>query len=199
MLAITGKSGSGKTSLALALAAESGALDPVVIGLDGYYRDLSHLPPAERAAVNFDDPEALEWNLLAAHLSQLKTGLAVDKPVYLFDLHVRARETERICPGGLVIVEGLFTLDSRIRDIMDRSVFLEAPDEVALERRLRRDVLERGRSRASVLKRYREQVQPAYNRYIKPLKPLADLIVDGAEPLEKIVERVIELLESAKF
>lgn len=186
MIGIAGPSCSGKTELARRLARLLAATAPAVISLDAYYRDLSALPPEERARCNFDVPEALDRGLLAAHLRALSQGEGVDRPVYLFSTHTRAPQTEPIEPGAFVIVEGLFALYwKEIRELFDTKVFVTAEDAVCLSRRLSRDTRERGRSPESVLAQYTEAVRPMNERYVLPTQRFADVVAPGEGPLEE--------------
>lgn len=196
MLAITGRSGSGKTYLAKHLIRRLAVLAPVIVSMDSYYLDLSGMAPAERDAVDFDRPEALDWDLLAADVARLKEGQAIDQPVYDFASHTRATETIHISPRDLIIVEGLFALDERLMELFDLTVFVDTPEETALERRLMRDIGERGRVRDAVLRQYENHVRPAYRKYISPVRHRADLLLNGLQPVEECAAPVIARLKA---
>ena len=183
MLAVAGASGSGKTTLAAELARTLGGLH---FSLDTYYRDLSHLPAAERALQNFDDPSMIELPLLAAHLEALARGETIDRPLYSFSEYIRIPgQTETIRPESAVIVEGLFTLYfPQLRPLYQLSVFVDTADDVCFERRLKRDMEERGRSPESVRQQYDATVRPCGLAFVRPLIDFADLIVDGTDPLD---------------
>lgn len=192
LIGIAGPSGAGKSELARRLAER---LHAPVLSLDSYYRDLSHLEFSQRAHYNFDQPEALEEALLAQHVRMLVAGLPVEKPVYDFTLHVRAPHRETIAPADFVIVEGLFALywDS-VRRWLKLKIFVEAPDHVCLERRLERDVRERGRTPESVRQQYESLVRPMAQRYVLPTRCWADLIISGTDPLPHSVAKVLAWL-----
>ena len=195
MIGIAGPSCSGKTSLAQYLT----ALLPgrtTILSLDSYYRDLSHLPLAARHRFNFDAPQALDHGLLTRNLEDLAQGRAAEKPVYQFPEHMRAPRGERVESGEYVIVEGLFALYwEKIRALFHTKVFVDASAQVCLARRQDRDVRERGRTPESVLTQYTETVRPMCDRYVRPTRELADLVVSGQEPVESSAAAVLAHVE----
>lgn len=190
VLAIAGASGSGKTTLARELARE---LDGIHFPLDNYYLDLSHLLMAERARTNFDDPALIESGLLAAHVAALARGEAIERPLYDFSTYIRIpdrRETVRT--GAVLLVEGLFALYyPEMLPLYSLRVYVDTPDEVCFERRLRRDMEERGRTAESVRLQYEATVRPASLKYVRPSAANADLTVDGTAALDWKVEQVL--------
>ncbi len=196
VIGIGGPSGAGKTYLATRLAAR---LHAPILGLDCYYRDLSHLPQAARAQENFDAPDALEHELLIEQVTSLRQGEAVKLPVYDFSTHTRSPETERLAAVDFLIVEGLLTLHwPRLRELIDTKVYVEAEDELCLARRVERDVRERGRTPASVLEQYAATVAPMAQRYVRPTITHADVRVSGADPVEEGVARVLAHCEQQR-
>ncbi len=196
LIGIAGPSCSGKSELSRYLARALGA---EVLALDSYYVELAHLPLEERARRNFDLPEALDHGLLAAQLAALAEGRTIEKPVYDFARHTRAPQVEIVHPGEFLIVEGLFALYwEEIRRLMGTRVFMEASDEVCLERRLERDIRERGRTRESVLEQYRTTVRPMAEQYILPTRGFADLVISGVEPLERTSAAVLAHIRSTR-
>lgn len=195
VLGIAGCSGSGKTTLAMELAR---AFDGVHFPLDHYYRDLSHLPPAERALQNFDDPALIEESLLAAHVAALARGDAIERPLYDFSTHSRVPDqTETITPGSLLIVEGLFALVyPELLPLYHFRVYVDTADPLCFERRLHRDMLERGRTQESVERQYEATVRPSSFKWVRPSARYADLVVDGADDLDWKVERVVAEMRS---
>jgi uridine kinase len=198
MLAVAGASGSGKTTLAAELARTLGGLH---FSLDTYYRDLSHLPVAERAQQNFDDPAMIEVPLLTAHLEALSRGETIERPLYSFAEYIRIPgQTETIRPESVVVVEGLFTLYfPQLRPLYQLSVFVDAADDICFERRLKRDMEERGRSPESVRQQYDATVRPCGLAFVRPLIDFADLIVDGTDPLDFKVELVVSTLRKRRL
>lgn len=177
---IGGGTGSGKTTFAMALR---DVLPPGAVGLidhDAYYRDLSHLPLEEREAVNFDHPDSLENDLLARHLDALASGACIDKPSYDFATHTRRPELERVEPTPVVVVEGILVLaDARLRDRFDLKLYVDAPADVRLLRRIRRDIVERGRDIDGIAAQYETSVRAMHQMFVEPSRGFADLLVPG--------------------
>jgi uridine kinase len=193
VLGIAGASGSGKTTLAFELAR---TLDGIHFPLDHYYRDLSHLPFEERVRHNFDDPQIIESSLLAAQLATLAQGKTIERPVYDFSTYIRVPgKTERVSAGAFLIVEGLFALYyPELLPLYQLRIYVDTPDEVCFERRLKRDIEQRGRSEASVRRQYEATVRPSSQRYVRPSGKNADLTIDGTEALDWKVEQVLASL-----
>lgn len=191
LMAIAGCSGSGKSYLARHLADRFSHLEPVIVSTDCYYHDLPHLPLAERALQNFDAPDSVDVELLASQLAALKRGEAIAKPCYDFAEHRRAGYTERVEPRGLVIVEGILALHwEELRRIYDFSIFVRTADSLCLDRRMSRDIEERGRTPACVMRQYEATVRPMAERYVLPTGRHADLILDGDADIRQNVDRV---------
>ena len=198
VLGIAGPSGSGKTTLAFELAR---ALGGIHFPLDNYYRDLSHLPFEERVRQNFDDPALIESSLLAAHVAALARGEVIERPVYDFSSYIRIPgETEAVRAGASLIVEGLFALYyPELLPLYQMRVYVDTPDAVCFERRLRRDVEQRGRTEASVRLQYEAMVRPSSLRYVSPSAKNADLTIDGAEALDWKVEQVLAAMRERQL
>lgn len=197
LIGVAGPSCAGKTMLAQRLAGSLESLSPVVLCLDSYYADLSHLESAERDRRNFDSPAAMDSELLLQHMRALAEGRTIQKPVYDFSTHTRAQRREPITPGACVIVEGLFTLYwEQLREIFHTRVFVSVKDELALFRRQIRDTQERGRTPATVLAQYTETVRPMCERYILPTRRYADVIVHGSDPVGDIANAVMVHLKN---
>ncbi|MGL5502901.1 MAG: uridine kinase [Aeromonas veronii] len=182
IIGIAGASASGKSLIAQTiyeeLVAELGAGQIGVITEDCYYRDQTHLTMEERVKTNYDHPNALDHDLLVQHLSQLVQGDAVAIPQYSYTEHTRMSEVTPFDPRRVIILEGILLLtDSRLRDLMDASIFMDTPLDICLLRRLVRDVQERGRTMDSVLKQYQKTVRPMFLQFIEPSKQYADVIV----------------------
>lgn len=190
VMGIAGASGSGKTTLAAELARE---LEGIYFPVDNYYRDLSHLPYVERLKQNFDDPSIIESPLLAAHVAALARGETIERPLYDFSTYSRVpARTESMRAGSYVLVEGLFALYyPDLLPLYQLRVYIDTPDEVCFERRLKRDTVERGRTPESVRKQYESTVRPASIAWVRPSATNADLVIDGTAALDWKVEQVL--------
>jgi len=193
IIGVGGASCSGKTVLAEALVAR--LPDAVVLPVDAYYRDQAYLPLAERAAVNFDEPAAIDHELLIEHVRQLRLARPIEQPVYDFALHTRRADTKRVYPAAFVIVEGLLALYwPELRALYDAAVFVAAPDAECLARRTARDVRDRGRTAESVRAQYEATVRPMYDKWCRGTEQYADLVLDGCAEIDGLVEQVLEML-----
>jgi uridine kinase len=180
LVGIAGGSGSGKTTLADGVALAWPAGTAALVPADAYYHDLGHLPPAERARRNFDEPAALDWARLQADLLRLRSDTGTARPTYDFTSHTRTRETVWVPPAPVVMVEGILVLAiPSLRELLDLGVFVAAGEPTRLARRLARDVGERGRSRESVLAQFRRDTQPMHERYVAPSQAHAHLVISG--------------------
>ncbi len=178
VIGVAGGSGSGKTTVVRHIIERVGPTNLTLIQHDAYYRDLLHLPFEERAKQNFDHPASLETELLVRHLDALMRGGAVEVPVYDFANHVRAPQTIRAVPRPIVLVDGiLIFFEPELRQRMDIRIFVDTDSDVRLLRRLRRDLIERGRSIESVLNQYEEFVRPMHLEFVEPTKRYADVII----------------------
>ena len=199
LIGIAGGTGSGKTTLARKMVEALPDDQALLLQHDSYYRDRSHLDPAARAALNFDEPGALENELLERHLVALKAGLAIECPQYDFATHTRRSEHRRLEPRPIVIVEGilLFAVPA-LRDRFDLRLFVDTPDDVRLLRRIRRDLLERGRDIRSVEAQYLSSVRLMHELHVAPTKHHAHLVVpeggENPQALEVIVGRLLHML-----
>ena len=180
VIAFVGASGSGKTRLVEALMMADGSRCPAVMRVDDYYRDLSHLDFASRETINFDHPDAIEFNRLAADLGQLKSGVSVHAPVYDFTQHTRSNVTQIIESAELVILEGVLAMaEVATRALIDRLVFVDTPLDTCLSRRITRDAHERGRTEASVRDFWETRAAPMYEHHVRPWQAQADLTLRG--------------------
>ena len=184
VLGIAGGTGSGKTTVVDAIV-EALAGEPVAfLEHDAYYRDLQTLDFEERAAQNFDHPDAFETELMVEHINQLRNGVAIDKPVYDYASHLRTAQTTRVEPAPVLVVDGILVLaEERLRDSMDLKIFVDTDADVRLVRRIQRDIKERGRSPDSVLEQYLATVRPMHLQFVEPSKRYADIIIpEGYNP-----------------
>ena len=201
VIGIAGGSGSGKTTLMKNLI-EKFADDVTVLSHDNYYKRHDELTYEERCQLNYDEPAALETDLMAVHLDKLRQGEAIDCPVYDFTVHNRSDETVRIVPKRVIIVEGILIFENQpLRDLMDIRIFVDTDADIRLCRRIKRDVNKRGRSLESVLTQYQQTVKPMHERYVEPSKKFADLVVpEGGKnlvALDMIMGRIQRHLEEA--
>ena len=196
MIGVVGGSGAGKTTLVWGLADRLGA-DVSVLWFDEYYHDLVHLTPDERALVNYDHPDSLDVDLLVSHLDGLLAGRPAEVPVYDFTTHTRTGTTRRVEPGPVIVVDGILVLAFPvIRERLDVSVFVEAPAEVRLARRLDRDVRERGRTPESVRTQFAATVAPMHDAFVSPCRDLADLTLDGQGDLVANLGLIVDRLDA---
>lgn len=199
LVLIGGPTCSGKTSVARAVREMLAAGCCVVVGLDSYYRDLSHLSFAERAATNFDHPDAFDWPLLNADVKLLFGGKSVDAPVYDFANHARTGSTILLAAADVLIVEGILALHGEELCRMARlRVFIDAADTICLERRINRDVAERGRTEASVREQFGASVLPMANQFVDPTKTRANLILDSDEGITSLAQRVLSRIDGLR-
>jgi len=195
VIGVAGGTGSGKTTVSQTILDRVGHDRIAYIQHDSYYKDLSHLPPAERDETNFDHPDSLESRLLAEHLRLLKEGNAVDLPLWDFVTHTRKPETRRIEPHKVVLVEGILIFaEKALRELMDIKIYVDTDADIRFIRRLQRDITERGRSVESVIRQYTETVRPMHLEFVEPSKRYADIIIPeggfNVTAIDMIVARV---------
>lgn len=191
-IGITGGTCAGKTSVAQAVAKEIESDSAVIIPIDNYYRDRSHLSFEERKQINYDHPEAFDWELLKQHISQLQQGKAIEMPLYDFTQHVRKKKTKQIENPNTVILEGILALfDEELNDKMDIKIYVMTDADIRILRRLERDIDQRGRTVKGVINQYLDTVKPMHEEFIEPTKKHADIIIP--EGLNSVA---VELLKS---
>lgn len=178
IIGIAGASASGKSLLAKTIVDELGSDQVVIISEDSYYKDWSKLSFAQREKINYDHPDAFDHELMYQHLQQLRTNRIVNVPIYDYTKHARSELSCEIGPHAIIVIEGILLLEeSKIRSLLDISIFMDTPLDTCLIRRLRRDVAERGRDLNSVLQQYEATVRPMYQQFIEPCKRYADIII----------------------
>lgn len=193
-IGIAGGTGSGKTTLAHTLA-ESFRSDAVVIAEDWYYRDQAHIPFEQRLNVNYDHPNAVEIDRLAHDVALLKAGNAIAAPQYDFATHTRCVERRTLEARPVIIVEGLHVLcEKPLRGLLDLKVFLDAPPDLRLIRRIQRDAGERARSVESVIDQYLRDVRPMHELFVAPSMQFADLIIEGDCDTAVATARIVEIM-----
>ncbi|MEZ6183429.1 MAG: uridine kinase [Planctomycetota bacterium] len=178
IVGVAGGSGSGKTTLARALAQSFRPEQVQLVFLDAYYKDLSSIPLQDRDRINYDHPDAFDEPLLLEHLRQLRSGRPVEQPIYDYAKHQRAPETLTLQPSCVIVLEGILVLAlDAIRPLLDLKLFVDTPADLRFLRRMERDIVERGRSRESVIDQYLKTVRPMHEAFIEPTRRFADLIV----------------------
>lgn len=178
IIGIAGGTGSGKTTVVRKIVSGLPEGQVAVLSQDSYYRDMSHIPLLERLETNFDHPNAIEWDLLAHHIAELKAGRSVQQPIYSYTTCTRSSDTVTVHPHNVIIVEGILVLACReLRDLFDVKVFVQADADDRLIRIITRDIEERGRSAQATIERYHQTVKPMHVEFIEPSKSHADIIV----------------------
>ena len=199
VIGIAGGTGSGKTTLMNRII-DHFTDDITVLSHDNYYRRHDELTYDQRCQLNYDEPAALETDLMARHLDKLRQGEAIQCPVYDFTQHNRSDETITIVPKKVIIVEGILIFENQpLRDLMDIKIFVDTDADVRLCRRIKRDVRKRGRTLESVLEQYQNTVKPMHEMYVEPSKKFADIVVpEGGKnivALDMIMGRIQRHLE----
>ena len=201
VIGIAGGTGSGKTTLMENIISSFSGM-VTVLSHDNYYKRRDDLTYEQRCGINYDEPDALETDLMAAHLDELRQGRAIDCPVYDFTQHNRSGKTVRIEPKNVIIVDGILIFENQpLRDLMDIKIFVDTDADVRLCRRILRDVKERGRTLESVLSQYQNTVKPMHEKYVEPSKRFADIVVpEGGRnqvALDMIMGRIQRHLKEA--
>ncbi|MBV1924098.1 MAG: uridine kinase [Flavobacteriaceae bacterium] len=193
IIGIAGGTGCGKTTVVQQIIDELPKNEVCIISQDSYYKDTSHLSFEERTKINFDHPQAIDFDLLVTHLEELRKGNTIEQPIYSFVEHNRIKETETTVPTKVVIVEGILILTNpEIRKLFDIKIYVHADSDERLIRRLKRDMAERGRDLEEVLNRYQNTLKPMHLQFIEPTKEYADLII----PNNKYNTVAIELMRT---
>ena len=197
VIGVAGGSGSGKTTVVRRIVDSVGPDQVVVLEHDRYYRDRNDLRLEERAALNYDHPDALETDLLVRHVRALKAWEPVDVPLYDFTRHARRSEVQRYDPRRAIIVEGILIFtEPALRELMDVKVFVDADADTRFIRRLQRDVAERGRTLESVIEQYLATVKPMHFEFVEPTKRYADLIIPLGGHNTVAIDMLLSLVRS---
>jgi uridine kinase len=193
IIGIAGGTGSGKTTVVEQIIAELPKDEVCIISQDSYYTDTSHLIYDERVKINFDHPNSIDFDLMLSHLRELRNGKSFEQPIYSFIDHNRTNETITTFPKKVVIVEGILILSHpKIREMFYINVYVHADSDERLIRRLKRDILDRGRDLNEVLDRYQNTLKPMHKQFIEPTKEFADIII----PTNKLNKVAVKLIQN---
>jgi uridine kinase len=203
VIGIAGGTGSGKTTVAKVILQRAGATNIAFLPHDAYYRDLSGLTYEERSQTNFDHPDSLETELLVQHVQQLKNWQPVELPVYDFTNHRRTERTIHVEPRPVVLVEGILIFyEEVLRKLFDVKIFVDTDADIRFIRRLKRDIVERGRTTESVINQYLNTVRPMHMEFVEPSKRYADVIIPegglNTVAMDMVAARIGELLQSSR-
>lgn len=194
---VAGGTASGKTTVARHILNQVGARHIAYLPHDAYYRDMSHLPLAERARQNYDHPDALESDLLARHIRELCAGRSVQMPVYSFADYTRRPETITVEPAPVILVDGILIFaEAELRALMDIKVFVDTDADIRLIRRIERDTRERGRTLEGILNQYLQTVRPMDLEFVQPSRRYADIIIPGGGENRVAIEMVVARLRA---
>jgi uridine kinase len=195
MVGIAGPSGAGKSTFARVLA-DALAPDAAIVPLDAYYRDRAELEAERRAALNFDHPDAIDWDRFFDDFMALQSGAGTYMPVYDFAAHARVDAASPVEPRPIVIVEGLHVLwQSALRALLDFKIYVDAPQTLCLQRRIERDTAERGRRAVEVIRQFKTQTGPLAQQYVVPSKAEAEYVVDGNADFAAEVQAICPLIK----
>jgi len=182
---ITGGTGSGKTTISEELKKEFGESDIGFISQDSYYNDNGNLSFNEKNKINFDHPDAVDFELMINHLNLLKNGKTINQPIYSFIHHNRTEKTKLLKPKKIMIIEGLLILNNiKLRDLIDLKVFVDATKNLRFKRRLDRDINQRGRTAEEVVELFNSRLNKMHNLYVEPMKEFCDIVIDNNNSLE---------------
>jgi uridine kinase len=195
-IGIAGGSGSGKSTVARNVAGSLGTASVAFIDMDAYYNNYAHLPADERRRMNWDHPDAFDWELLVSQLGRLAAGEPIDKPIYDFLTHTRREETIAVQPAEVIVIDGILLFaDERVRDLCDVKVFVDADSDIRLIRRIRRDITKRGRPLDEILEQYVTTVQPMHLQFVEPSKRYADVIVPRGGHNQIAIEMIVAKIQ----
>ena len=197
VIGLAGGTGSGKTTVAHVILERVGSERIAYVPHDAYYRSLADLPPAQRDAINWDHPNALDTDLMIEQVTALKAGHPIELPVYDFMTYARTADTVRVQPQAIILVEGILIFaDARLRRLFDMKIFVDTDADLRFIRRLRRDIAERGRTAESVIRQYLATVRPMHLEFVEPSKRYADIIVPEGGRNEVAMEMIVARIQS---
>jgi len=198
IIGVTGGTGSGKTTIINKITKESGIKEICYLSSDSYYKDNSKLEFEKRDKLNYDTPEAIDFNLLVNHISALKKGLEINVPNYCFSTHLRLKNTSLFSPKKILIIEGILILTNKeLRESINYNIFLDCPRNIRFERRLKRDVSERDRNYEDVVNLFKNRLDSMHELYVEPVKKYCDLIIDTS--YEADVSEIVKLIKEKYY
>ena len=198
IIGVTGGTGSGKTTIINKITQESGIKEICYLSSDSYYKDNSKLEFEKRDKLNYDTPEAIDFNLLINHISALKKGLEINVPNYCFSTHLRLKNTSLFFPKKILIIEGILILTNKeLRESINYNIFLDCPRNIRFERRLKRDVSERNRNYEDVVSLFKNRLDSMHELYVEPVKKYCDLIIDTS--YEADVSEIVKLIKEKYY
>jgi len=197
VIGVAGGSGSGKTTVVRRIIESIGADDILLLQHDFYYRDLAHIPFEDRLLQNFDHPLSLETELMIRHIQALTEGYAVEIPQYDFANHIRMEQTVKATPRKVILIDGILIFyEKELRSLLDIKLFVDTDNDIRLLRRIKRDIIERGRSLESVLHQYEHFVRPMHFEFVEPSKRYADVIIPHGGQNNVALEMVDALIKN---
>lgn len=201
IIGIGGGTGSGKTTVAKEVRKHFPEESVVIVHHDSYYLDRSDLSPEQREVINYDHPDSFDNELMIAHLTSLRGGQPIEKPIYDFETHTRKQETIRVRPARIILLEGILVLaEEALRNVMDIKLYVDTDADERFIRRLRRDIVDRGRTVDQVIEQYLKTVRPMHLQFVETSKRYADVIIpEGGQNLvavDLIVTKVRDILSS---
>ena len=192
IIGVYGGTGSGKTKIVKEITSKFPSSKIQVISQDSYYKDNSNITFKKRCLLNYDHPYAIDFDLLYKNIKKLKDGGEIKQPIYDFKIHNRTTKTILIKPKKILIVEGILIMNNeKLRNLFDFKVFINANSEIRMERRIKRDISERGRTREEIMSRFKSTLNPMHDKYIKPNIKLADLIIENHDNSSVNVNQII--------
>ena len=199
LIGLCGGTAAGKTTIVSKLLKHYG-IKASTIQLDSYYKDFSSLSFDNRKKINFDHPDSFDIKMLKKHISLLLQGKKVESPIYNYEKHSRKNISDTIYPNKLIFLEGtLIFYFSKLTELMLLKIFIDTPENIRFERRLKRDLKERGRSSRQIHKQYNDSVKPMHIKYVNPFKPSADIVISGASEIDISVDKIIKKINSIKI
>ncbi|MFN4200946.1 MAG: uridine kinase [Fervidobacterium gondwanense] len=197
IILVGGGTGSGKTTVAKRIMESIGSDKCVMLPMDNYYKDMSHLPLEERKKYNYDHPDMIEHTLIVKHVKELLTGKSVDLPDYDFAQYTRTENNIKVDPKPILLIEGIFALYyDELRALADLKIYVDTEGDERFIRRLQRDIFERGRTIESVINQYLNTVKPMHDAYVEPTKKHADIIIPRGGYNDKAIEVVVEYIQN---